>query len=217
MGIIALPTKFAFTSVNRFGLVRRTNVLRSRYTGQGQRVVYPYAVWEFDGDLVEYDGPEAAAIRAFFALLEGQKNSFRLPIPGYTRPSTIYGNNVVASPTYGNPLTNAAALVRASAISIRDFNSGLANNLAAFDAGDFITIQDELKIITAPVAFNATSDAVINFKPALRKAVANNVQIIVKNPIVLMVAADDDVATWGLKAPFRHQLKLSAIEAMDIP
>jgi hypothetical protein len=203
MAIITVPAKFSFTRVAKFGLLRATNVLRSRFTGQGQRIVYPFAVWQFEGTLVDYDGPEAAAIRSFFIQLEGQKNSFRLPVPGYDKPSTGYTNNAAVA---------VAAAARASSITM----GGAGASIPFLGDGDYFTIQDELKMVTAPVALNAQGQAVVNFKPAMRKAAAINVGITLQKPTVLMHSTDDDVATWGLAAPVRHSLSLSAIEAVDI-
>lgn len=203
MAIIPLPAKFGFTKVNRFALVRNSNTLRSRFTGQGQRVTYPYAVWEFEGDLVEYDGPQAGAIRAFFASLDGVENTFKLPVPGYTKPSTGF---------VGILATNAAAASRATSLSV---GSDQASK-PLFNVGDFFTINDELKLVTDAVALNAGSAAVINFKPALRKPVTANTSIIFNNPYCLMHAVEDDVASWGIAPPIRQSSSFKAIEAVEI-
>lgn len=206
MAIIDLPTKFAFTSVRKFGLTRAGNALRSKYTGQAQRIVYPFAVWEFEGDLVEYDGLEAGAIRSFLIQLEGQRNSFRLPVPGYDRPSTGWLPPVTGLFAFDAP-------ARASALQMM-FNHG---GVPIFNEGDFFTINDELKMVTAPVASHPqTGQALVNFKPALRKPVLTGNAPIVVKPTVLMHAADDDVASWGLAPPVRQSSSFSAVEAVEI-
>lgn len=204
MAIIDLPTKFAFTSVRKFGLTRAGNALRSKYTGQAQRIVYPFAVWEFEGDLVEYDGPEAAAVRAFLVQLEGQKNNFRLPVPGYAGPSTGYRGVTTGA--------SGPAAARARAMLM----GGIAPSVAFLGMGDFFTINDELKLVTAPVASAANGSAFVNFQPALRKPVAPDTPIEIIKPTVLMHAADDDVASWGLAAPVRQSSSFSAVEAVEI-
>lgn len=204
MALIALPTKFGFSRVERFGLTRRSNSLRSRYTGQGQTVVYPYAVWEFEGTLIEYDGPEAAAIRTFLVDLEGPKNTFKLPVPGYKK---VLG-------AQGTIWTNGATAARATSLPVTKGGPGA---VVGFNVGDFVTIQDELKIITAGMAFDANGFGVINFKPALRKPVpAGNYVIEHLNPYCLMRATEDDVASWSIAAPVRQSSNFEAIEAVDI-
>ena len=208
MAIINLPAKFAFTKVNKFGLTRAGNTLRSRYTGQGQRVVYPFAVWELEGTLVDYDGPEAAAIRSFLVQLEGIKNEFRLPVPGWM-PSNIHNAKFADFEVYGA----GGAPIRASSINARVGGNWQLG--AWLDEGSYLQIGDELKIVTAAVA-SSTDLATINFKPALRKGYAHATPIIVRNPTVLMHAVEDDVASWGLSAPVRHGLSIAAIEAVNI-
>lgn len=203
MAIIALPAKFGFAKVNKFKLQRATNILRSKYTGQGQVIVYPYAVWQLEANLIEYDGLDAGRIRSFLAQLDGQKNTFRLPVPGFTKPMTGY---------VGNALANGAAAARAMSMAIDGLTAG-ANVVAE---GDYFTVNDELKIVTQAGAANGAGQMVINFKPPLRKAVADNAPVTFQNPTCLMRAADDDVAGWGVMPPIRQQTNFNAVEAVDI-
>ena len=207
MALITLPTKFGFSRIERFGLTRRSNSLRSRYTGQGQTVVYPYAVWEFEGTLIEYDGPEAAAIRAFLVDLEGQKNTFRLPVPGYNGPSTGFKADVM----------NLAVAQRATSITMTNWpDQGPFNNQPLFKKGDYFSIGAELKMVTENVTFDAAGQAVVNFKPATRKAYGAGFGVNVVNPYCTMRAVEDDVASWAISAPVRQSSKFEAIEAVDI-
>lgn len=203
MAIIALPAKFSFTKINSFKLQRASNALRSKYTGQGQIVVFPYAVWMLQGTLVEYDGLDAGRIRSFLALLDGQKNTFRLPVPGFSKPMTGYA---------GNAFVNGAVAARAMSMAI----DGMGANTSIVAEGDYFTINDELKIVTQAGATNALGQMVINFKPGLRAAVADNSVVIFQNPTCLMRAVDDDVAGWGVSAPIRQQTSFNAIEAVSI-
>ena len=203
MAIIPIPAKFGFTKLPSFKLQRASNILRSKYTGQGQVVVFPYAVWMLQGNLVEYDGLDAGRVRSFLVQLDGQKNTFRLPVPGFSRPMTGY---------VGNALANGAAAARAMSMAI----DGLPANTAIVAEGDYFTVNDELKLVTQAGASNVAGQMVINFKPPLRKAVADNTAITFQNPTCLMRAADDDVANWAVAAPIRQQGNFNAVEAVDI-
>lgn len=203
MALVALPAKFSFTGLPTFKLQRASNSLRSKYTGQGQHVVFPYAVWQLTGTLVEYDGLDAGDIRAFLVDLDGVANTFRLPVPGFTRPMTGYMGNAVSV-----GVTNA----RATSISA----TVTSNNTPIVARGDYITINDELKMVTQAVASNGAGALIISFKPPLRKAVAAATPIYLQNPWCLMRAADDDVAKWGVAPPVRQKTSFEAIEAVDI-
>lgn len=207
MALITLPAKFGFTRVERFALVRNSNILRSRFTGQGQRVTYPYAVWEFEGRLVEYDGPEAAAIRSFLVQLDGVENTFKLPVPGYTKPTGVGYNGA-------GLVVNTAANARATSLNV---SVGYGTSLTQFlRAGDYFTINDELKVATADLNIDVNGNGVLYFKSALRKPVAVNQTLTLKDPYCLMHATEDDVANWALTPPIRHGIEFRAIEAVDI-
>ena len=203
MAIIPVPAILAFTNVGKLRLRRATNILRSRYTGQAQKITYPYAVWTLEATLREYDETQAGIIRSFLVQLEGQKNEFRLPVPGYKKPTTNFGANLV---TFGPTVARASSVP----FSIAPANFALLND------GDYITIQDELKIVVGNVASNGAGQGVINFKPPLRKPVPTGTPIILQNPTCLMQAADDDIASWGLAPPVRQSGEFNAIEAIGI-
>lgn len=205
MAIIPVPAGMTFSKVNSFTLQRASNILRSKFTGQGQRIVYPFAVWMLEATLNETDGRLAGLIRSFLVQLDGQKNSFRLPVPGYYRPSTGFVAYIE---------TTQAVAARASSMLVN--GGGDAQAQALFREGDFFTVNDELKMVTADVATNGNSQAVIYFKPPLRKPVGAFTAIKYINPTVLMTAEDDDIASWGIGPPTRQSGKFNAVEAVDI-
>lgn len=205
MAIIPVPAKFSFGKLPSFKLQRSSNILRSKYTGQAQVVVFPYAVWMLQGNLTEYDGLNAGSIRSFLVQLEGQKNTFRLPVPGFTRP--MNGFDIDAS------AFNAAA-ARASSITM--VSTPVRVSVPFLNEGDYFTVNDELKIVTSSVALNAGGIATIPFQPPLRKPVLANAAIKLQNPTILMRAADDDVANWAVLPPIRQQANFNAIEAVEI-
>lgn len=203
MAIITVPARFGFSKVNSFKLQRATNKLRSKFTAQAQTVKYPFAVWMLDATLVEVDGRDAGRVRSFLVQLEGQANSFRLPVPGYWRPSTGYNADAFAN----------AAAARASSITIVN----LATSQPILREGDYFTINDELKMVTADAASNNAGIAVINFKPPLRKPILfNGTPVSLLNPTILMTAAQDDVADWGIGPPTRQTGRFEAVEAVEI-
>lgn len=201
MATITLPSKFAFTSVDNFKLQRATNTLRSRYTGQRQTVIFPFAVWYLDATLVEYEGLEAANIRSFLAQLKGETNNFRLPVPGFA-PS-LSGFNA-------NGATSGAQAVRAVSILLKGLVGQV--NVPFIKEGDYFTIQDELKIATSSVSLSAGGTATVTFEPPLRKAAVADTSVNLIAPTVLLNAVDDDVAKWSLKAPVRHGISIKCIE-----
>lgn len=197
--LIPMPAKFGFKSISKFGIVRATNTVRSRYTGHRQTIVYPYAVWVLQGKLIEYpEGPEAQAIRAFLALLDGEANTFQFKVPGYTQNAANTGSGVSAT---------VAAAAGATQMTVGlGFGGGLAGYLKA---GEYFTVNDELKLVTADI----TAGGVLAFKPALRAPVPINTVLTIVNPYCVMASIDEDVATWGLGPPVKHDFDFNAMEA----
>ncbi len=194
MPTIALPARFGFTRVDKLALSRGGVSLRSRYTAQAQRVVYPFAIWRFEGNLVDYPEDQGAReIRAFLVALEGRKNNFDLPVPGYAQPANYSG--------LGLSLT-VAALVRAVSMTVTNRGAGYIK------AGEYFTINNELKIATADL----TAGGVLAFQPPLRAAAGIGVALVLVNPYCRMIADDNDIAEWGIGAPTRHGFKLNAVE-----
>ena len=204
MAIVPLPANFSFTAVTKFTLQRGSNIIRSRYTGADQIISYPFAVWYIEGTLVEYDGANAGLIRSFLAQLEGQKNTFRLPVPGYVTPSTGYALNTATVST--------AMAVRASSVTV----GTLTASVPILAEGDYFMLNDELKIATASVSSNVSGIATISFKPPARKAAAIGLNVYFQNPTLFLRAQGDDVATWAINPPNRHPIKFRAVEAITL-
>lgn len=196
MAIISLPPNVYFESVDKLQLLRAGFNLRSRYTGKRQSVNLPFAVWYMEGKLIPVDGVDARLWRSFLVKLEGLKNSFRLPVPGYTKPSGLVG------------VTARAAAARASTFGI-DTGAGVKTVLLE---GEYFTINDELKVATADVVTDASGFANVSFQPPLRKAVSAGTVLEIQNPYILFCAEGPDAATWSLSKPVRHGIKLTCVE-----
>lgn len=61
--------------------------------------------------------------------------------------------------------------------------------------GDYITVNDELKIVTADVTSSASGSAVISFAPMLRSSPAPNAPIEVENPFGIFKLKDNQQGT----------------------
>jgi hypothetical protein len=113
------------------------------------------------------------AWRAFLVDLDGIANSFRL----------------IACEA--DQITGVAPLVKGAGqagFSLRSDGWGPAG--LKLRRGQFVTINDELKVLMAPVIADATGNAELNFKPYLRTAPADNMPLVVTRPYGLMSMVD---------------------------
>lgn len=202
--LITFPT--ALFSKVELTLQRAGQVFRSRVTGKRQSLVWPYALWVAECTFVSYDmfkKTDVLALRAFLVDLEGQANVFRLPIVGAEMPSTNYAGaeGIVSGANQIGKVLNT---------------SGWANSSAIAKRGDWISVNDELKMLMQDATSSATGTVTLTFKPALRKAPPNGAAIKVRNITALVSAAKDDIASWSLEYPLTHNFKpLTCIEAFE--
>lgn len=200
MTLIALPSKVYFESVDSLKLQRSGVSMRSRYTGKRQAIVFPFAVWTFQGTPIMMDGTDAGEWRAFLALLQGEKNTFKLPVPGTeTGPLSAFSGTAAVG--------TAGAL--AGAVSMPITTTGGSGTF--LKKGDYFTVNDELKLCTADCAVG--TNVTLSFEPFLRVAVTSGMALTVTNPYVVLALADGDQADWALEHPVQHKFKLKAVEA----
>jgi hypothetical protein len=198
--IITFPSGLGFESYT-LKLSRKSILLRSPYTGKRQVVAYPFALWAFSGKFSLQDTIKAALLRSFFAQLLGQANKFRFALPEYAAPSTGYAGAA--------GLVNGANQTGTSLVT-----DGWTGSTAIFKEGDYFTVNDELKIVTAAMT-SSSGTGTISFLPALRTSPADNAALIIVNPTVMLSASTDDAASWDLTPPILYQFQLDAVEAVE--
>lgn len=199
--VITLPGGVYFESAE-IGLERADQEFRSGYTGKRQVVAWPYALWVFTAQTIPYDHAEAGKLRSFLARLKGRVNLWRQPIPGSYNTAGYTGANGRLNGSHNAGLT----------VLVTD---GWPNSTLILRDGDYFTINDELKIATADVYTNGAGQATISMEPMLKRTAADNLQLEVKEPYVLLSAAKPDIARWKLAYPTRHTFNFVGTEAFE--
>lgn len=205
MAIITYPSGVGFPGFTGYTLklMRHSIRLQSPFTGKRQVIAAPYFLWNFVGKYSLADNPStfAGALRAFLLQLQGMANSFRLPLPEYTGPSTGY--------------IGAAGLVNgASQTGNSLITDGWTASAAIFKVGDYFNINDELKVITANATANGSGQVTLAFEPAIRTSPADNLVLGIANPTVLLASNSDDAASWDLTPPTLYQFQLDCSEVV---
>lgn len=198
MPLVTLPTGLFFVDVE-ISADRGTSTMRSPFTGKRQSVKRAYDLWRFKGGIMSMDAEDAGPLKSFLMQLEGQLNWFRLPVPGSKYPISKY---------VGPEGKSTVNLQVGKSIA----TSGWTPGQTIVKVGDHFNIGEELKVASANVAANGSGVATISFDPPIRKPVALNTQIKVREPTVLLSADVDDVASWKITPPLRHAFKLEATE-----
>jgi hypothetical protein len=201
MAVITLPSKVYFDKVDKLQLLRAGASLRSKYTGKRQHINFPFALWIFEGKLIPMEGIDAGEWRAFLVSLEGQKNTFRLPVPGAAKPlSGFTGNGTIGA---------GGVAVRAKSMLV----NATANTLI-LRKGDYFNVGDELKMSDNNVTTNGSGVATVSFQPGMRAAYAATTPVQIQNPFIYLAATEDDSGSWALEKPTKHGIKLLCAEAI---
>lgn len=184
MTLIPSPD-FNFSSYT-LQMLRQSLAMKSPFSGKSQVLAMPYALWHFKGQFSIQDTYKAGLLRAFFTNLDGQANTFRLSLPGFTAPLSGYAGFT--------GYVNGANQTGTSLITIAWSASTLI-----LQEGDYFTVNDELKVVTAPCYSDGSGNATINFKPALRTSPATGLQLFIGNAVNLLPSNIDlsNTVYWG--------------------
>lgn len=202
MAVITIPSTAHFEAVEVFKLQRAGVTLRSRYNGRRQAVTFPFALWVLEGTLLPKVGADAGLWRSFLVQLEGQKNTFKLPVPGWAGPLSGYRG--------GDPDVAGPQPAGSSSIAM----TGLPATTPVILEGDYFTVNDELKVATGSFSTNAGGFVTVTFKPALRRPATAGLRVHLQEPYMVMQDQEDGTG-WGLSRPVQHGIKLKLMEAFD--
>jgi hypothetical protein len=181
MTAIDMPNTPGFTSC-RFGLETNTQTFTSPLTKATQRLLLGGARWIATYSLPAMNRTQASNWKAFFDLLEGGVNTFNAFDPDCTTPRGA---------ATGTPLVNGGSQTGSSLIT-----DGWSASIIALKAGDYFSVNSELKRATADATTNGSGQVTISFKPALRSSPSDNAPITVQKPTCTMVLADDMQGIW---------------------
>lgn len=171
-----------------FGLETNTQVFESplsRATQRGELV--GSARWVATYTIRRLKKAEAGPWMGFFLSLRGMVDTFNAYDPDR---KTAQG---VAT---GTPLVKGASQ---TGISL-DTDGWTTSQTGILKAGDYFSVNGELKMVTADCNSDGSGNATISFQPPLRSSPADNAPLTVSSPTCTMILADDRQAIWEADA-----------------
>jgi hypothetical protein len=188
----------------------------SEWTGRRQTIASGRGWWECDYGLPPIVGDSAIREwRAFVAKARGAANDFRVPV----HPTAQYSLSVT-SETLVLDFADMLYLSEGGAASLTAFVAGASQtgrslttdgwpaSETVLEAGQFVTIGDQLLQLTEDVVSNASGAATITFEPALRASPADNAPIEYGNPYCLMYLDETPAISSGTGQVHSLSLKL---------
>lgn len=166
----------------------------SQWTGARQALSSGRGWWECTFSLPTIGGAaNASPWRSFMAQMRGGANDCQVPVDGVSqRPFPSSGTatlwlDFAETDYYSDGGTDYQPLVNGASQTGRTLiTDGWNENATTLVEGQFITINNQLLILTADVTADNTGAATISFEPPLRASPADNAAIEFREPYALM-------------------------------
>lgn len=184
MATLTMPTSPGFKTA-RFGLIANTRTFRSPTNRSAQTLELPGSIWsvEFGVAPMRGDGVDAAEWATFLTELMGEAGRFFGFDPKRTTPR---GSNL------GTPLVDGAAQTGKS-LATKGWD---ATETGLLLRGDYFTVNDEYKKVTASVDSDGGGLATINFISPLRASPSDSAVITTTDPTAIMKLVGDNQGMW---------------------
>jgi hypothetical protein len=178
----------------RLVMPAQTNV--SDWTGRRQTLASGRGWWEAQITFPPIVGTtNINAWRSFIAKSRGSANDFRVPV-----------DPVAQSASTATPLVNGAGQQG------RTLNTdGWPLSTTVLQAGQYVTINNQLLQLTENVTSNGSGVAVLTFEPPVRVSPSDNAAIEYKNPFCLMYLVEEP--TLSVETGYVYSLSLNLRES----
>lgn len=199
MTILNFPTLSRnYISSGTFSLMPNTQIFESPLNRSVQTVELPGARWLFSYNFESLESSDIRKLKAFLAQLRGASGRFYMEDKTYLRLGTAAGT----------PLVNGALQVGSTLIT----DGWTPSQALLLDAGDYISINYELKLITQAVSSDASGNATLTFEPPLRNSPIDDAVIVVNSPKAIFRLSGDESDNFNLQPPFVADFTLDGVE-----
>ena len=157
-------------------------------------------LWRASISIPSLDRSAGGKWTAFLAL-KSKLDHFIFSIPNYS-PASGYGGDT--------PLVNGGTNLGKTLAA-----DGVTNSTAIAKIGDYLTVNNEFKVLTADATSDGSGQVTFTFEPALRSSPPNNSPIDIHTPsIILRLMMESH--EWGIRAGGRvDAIQIQAIENVD--
>ena len=178
----------------RLVMPAQTNV--SDWTGRRQTIASGRGWWECQVTFPPIVGTtNVNAWRAFIAKSRGKANDFQVPVDPTAQSSAV-----------ATPLVNGANQTGRTLST-----DGWPVSSTVLQAGQFVTINNQLLQLTENVTSNGSGVATLTFEPPVRVAPSDNAAIEFKNPYCLMYLVEEP--TLSVETGYVYSLSLNLRES----
>ena len=151
---------------------------RSAWSGREKRLILTGTRWSVQCEVIPMRLATYQAWQSFTAQLEGSANTFQL----YATPTTQTG------PATATWAMNGTGVVSGSLTACRV--TGLTVSSTNMTAGQMITVDNRLYVLTANVVADSSGNATVSIKPSLATATTSASIATVQRPYALVTMTD---------------------------
>lgn len=181
-----------------FELVTNTKVFQSPLSNSVQTLSRAGSHWKTSMVFNNLSGSERSELQGFIAKMNGQTHRMRIRDYGAVR----YG-----SASSGDTLLVAGAGQSGSVIDLDGASTSVANY---FKAGDYLSFNNELHMVTADASSDALGDITVSIAPPIRKVPADNTAVTYINATGVFMMTNNPM--WRTQAPNFSSITIEAIE-----
>ena len=197
MTTYTIPTTVGFSSVE-FGLENNNQVFESPLSNSIQVSELTGARWYATFNLPPMKKDNALEYIGFLQRLQGRVHSFY----GYDANHRSTSGTIAGSTL----LVNGASQTGTSLVL-----DGGANSTLVLKAGDFFSVNNELKMVTADATTDGSGDVTVNFVPSLRSSPSDDASITTTNPVCTMKLTGDST-TYSINSSTIYGISFSGVE-----
>jgi hypothetical protein len=181
-----------------FELVTNTKMFQSPLSNAIQTVSRKGSYWKTSMVFNNLSGAERSELQAFIAKLDGQTHRMRIRDYGAVR----YGNAIAPQ----TPLIQGAS----QSGSTLTVDGASANVTDYFAAGDYISFNNELHIVTEGADSDSSGVVTVSIAPPIRKTPPDNDPIEYAAPYGVFMMTNNPM--WRTQAPYFSSITIEAIE-----
>ena len=199
MATYTIPTTVGFSSVE-FGLENNNQVFESPLSNSIQVSELTGARWYATFNLPPMKKENSLEYIGFLQRLQGRVHSFFGYDANHRSPSgTIAGSTL---------LVNGASQTGTSLIL-----DGAQASTTVLKAGDFFSVNNELKMVTVDATSDSSGDVTVNFVPSLRSSPSDDAVITTTNPVCTMKLTGDST-TYSINTAGIYGISFSGLEVV---
>lgn len=181
-----------------FELVNNTSQFQSPITGAVQTLSRKGSHWKTRMTFRNLSGSDRAELQAFIAKMDGQTHRMRLEDYGRVR------NGAATSPQ--SVLVDGAGQTGSSI----DLDGASANVTNFFKAGDYMSFNNELHMVTADASSDGTGSLTVSIAPPIRKPTDNNDAVQIFSPFGVFMMINNP--RWSTESSYISSITIEAIE-----